>query len=172
MKPYDNPTVVLFLLLSTLLTTGCTAHELSSDTAQVPPAAQVAQSNPVLPEGLFVKNENLEPAYFARGQYDLHEASMEKLKGNVDWLKKNMPLHIEVAGYSDGLGTPEQNLAVGQRRAAALRDFYVAMGIPRSRISTLTMGQEEPVCFAQTEECRSQNRRAETLIENKELASR
>jgi peptidoglycan-associated lipoprotein len=155
------------LTMMALLTSGCTAQELAPKSTQhlLPETAEIKTVDPS--KGLFVKNENLKPIYFESGQSQLDPKLKEMVKPNVDWLKENLPLQIQVAGYSDGRGTPEQNLATGQRRAAALRDFYVSMGIPRSRISTVSYGQEEPVCFDQTDECQAQNRRADTLIENK-----
>jgi peptidoglycan-associated lipoprotein len=164
MKPHPRYTALALLAL-TALSAGCTAQESQLKTAQ----ADVTAAAPYRP---YLNNENLQSVYFEAGKSQLDPKSMEALKANVDWLKDNMPSRIQVAGFSDGKGTPEQNLAVGQRRAASLREFYVAMGVPRSRISTITYGQEEPVCFEQTEECQAKNRRADTLIENKELAAR
>ncbi len=158
----------LLLSLAALLSAGCSSNEVKPDAARVP-ASKTPTSSATI-EGLFAKSENLRPVYFPSGGWELNTGTMQMLKENVDWLKKNMPLHILVAGYSDGQGTPEQNLSMGQRRASALRDFYVSMGIPRSRMSTVTYGQEEPVCFEATEECQAQNRRVETLIENKAFA--
>ena len=170
MDTYAQKVMLSLMLLNTCLATGCRAQEAKS--SQAAPPAAVQSASIAAQTDLFVKNENLQPVYFDSGKSQLDPSGMNALKTNVDWLKKNLPMQIEVAGYSDGRGTPEQNLAVGQRRAAALRDFYVSMGIPRSRISTVTLGQEEPVCYEQTDDCQAKNRRVETLIENKSLASR
>jgi peptidoglycan-associated lipoprotein len=159
-----SPRYTSALLVLAAVATGCTAHD--KQTKAVTETTQVATATP------YVKNENLQPIYFEAGKSQLEGTSMETLKSNVDWLKVNMPARIQVAGFSDGRGTPEQNLAVGQRRAAALRDYYASMGIPRSRISTISFGQEEPVCFDMSDECQAKNRRADTLIENKELAAK
>lgn len=152
----------LLLSLAALLHPGCSAQEVKSDLAQSPKTVTTPAA--LLSDGLFIKTDELRPVYFASGGWELNTGTMQMLKENVDALKKNMPRHILIAGYSDGQGSPEQNLSMGQRRASALRDFYVSMGIPRSRISTMTYGQEEPVCFENTEECKAQNRRVETLI--------
>lgn len=168
MTSQTRRTLLSLAALPAFIATGCTAHETSPKTAQTITTNSLASDT----TDLFIRNENLQTVYFENGKSEINPAAIAPLRANVDWLKKNLPLHIEVAGYSDGHGTPEQNLAMGQRRAASLRDYYVAMGIPRSRISTITLGQEEPVCMEQTEECAGKNRRAETLIENKTLAGK
>jgi peptidoglycan-associated lipoprotein len=172
MTPSPRPLLFAVLAATSLMSTGCTAHEITPTSTAQPAAVPESRNATPVKNTLYVKNENLRPVFFESGKTQLDPKSMEELKVNVDWLKENLPMQIQVAGYSDGRGTPEQNLATGQRRAAALRDFYVAMGIPRSRIATVSLGQEEPVCFEMTDECQAQNRRAETLIENKSLAAR
>src|SRR5262245_60191129 len=142
MKRYSSAlTLALSLLLS--------SHGHTQG-KQPPASAEATAGKPS--SSLFIRREDLRPVYFASGQWQLNSGTMQMLKENIDVLKNNMPAHILIAGYSDGLGTAEQNLAMGQRRAAALRDFYVSMGIPRSRISTVSYGQEEPLCFEETEE--------------------
>jgi peptidoglycan-associated lipoprotein len=167
---YERNTLLVLLSL-TAITSGCAAQESLPKSSQLPsPAVQTAAI--AAQTDLFVKNENLQTIYFESGKSTLDPKGMEIAKKNVEWLKPNLPSHLEVGGYSDGRGTPEQNLATGQRRASSLRDFYVKMGIPRSRISTVSFGEEEPECFEDTEECSAKNRRVETLIENKSLAAK
>jgi peptidoglycan-associated lipoprotein len=169
----NHATCLSVVALSLFAAAACGAQgNKPNAAATLPPSSETGSQLPAAHDGLFVRNDNLKIAYFESGQSLLSDKAKAELKSNVDWLKQNLPLQIVVAGYSDGRGTPEQNLAVGQRRAATLRDYYVAMGIPRSRISTTSLGQEEPVCFEPTEECAWKNRRVETLIENKSLAAR
>jgi peptidoglycan-associated lipoprotein len=177
-----RPVAPALLLFTSLLTSGCTAQEIAPKVSNTPIAASASSladavpppkiGSGAAPGDLFAREDHLQTVSFEPAKSQLDPKAQEVLKGNVDWLKWNMPLHIQVAGFSDSAGSPDQNLAVGQRRAAAVRDYYVAMGIPRSRISTISYGQEEPLCFDQTEECRAKNRRVDTLIDNKTLASR
>jgi peptidoglycan-associated lipoprotein len=169
MKSPRPSTTLSLLVLTALAASGCTAQPVATKTALNIAAPEHPADSP---GDLFVHDDHLETVFFESAKAEPDAKALQVMKGNVDWLKLNMPLHIEIAGYSDGLGTPEQNLRMGQRRAAALRDYYVTMGIPRSRISTITLGQEEPVCLEQTEECHAKNRRADTRIDNKTLASR
>ena len=85
------------------------------------------------------------------------------LAGNAQWLKDHSTLRVQVTGNCDQRGTEAYNLALGQRRAKAVRDYYVMMGIEGSRVATISYGKEKPVCQGQTEACWSRNRRAETL---------
>ena len=71
---------------------------------------------------------------------------------------------ILIEGHCDDRGTIEYNLALGERRAKATRDYLVTAGIDASRITTVSYGKERPVCTGQTEECWAQNRRAAFLV--------
>ncbi len=163
--------VLTSLVLGALLPLGCSAQEANTKTSLAAPPPEAKETLATSPNKMFVTSEHLAPVFFDKGS-QMDEKALAQLKANVDWLKEDLPAQIEVAGFSDNRGTPEQNLAVGQRRAAALRDYYVSMGIPRSRIVTVSYGQEQPVCFESTDECLAKNRRADTYIENKALAAR
>ena len=158
------------VLLPLLTSAGCRAEQASpkrSEAATPAIAAETAGAE----DQPFVRTEHLQTVYFARNQWQLDVEQKKVLKSYADWLKENPPLNIRVEGYSDSRGTPEQSSAMSLRRAAAIGDFYVALGIPRSRLSIASLGQENPTCFESSEDCWSKNRRAETLIENRSVAS-
>ena len=114
----------------------------------------------------------LQTIYFGPNEYTLNEEAKAILKKNADWLNDNPPYRLEIDGYADSRGTPEQALAMSQRRAAALRDYYALLGLPRNRIATVALGQTNPACVQDSEDCFKQNRRAETHVEMKTLAER
>ena len=93
----------------------------------------------------------------------LDEAARETLKGNADYLKTHGEMKIQVAGNCDQRGTVAYNLALGQRRAAAVRSYYDALGVAKARVATISYGREKPICTAANESCWERNRRAATL---------
>jgi peptidoglycan-associated lipoprotein len=101
---------------------------------------------------------------------DLSTEARNILKKNAALLKavrKAAPgVQIRTEGHCDERGTLEYNLALGQRRANIVRDYYVTIGIPRSAIKTVSYGEERPVCNDSTENCWAQNRRGETTLKS------
>ncbi|MDO8756415.1 MAG: OmpA family protein [Elusimicrobiota bacterium] len=91
-------------------------------------------------------------------------AGLEILKSNAAAIKRNSEWEVLVEGHCDQRGTVEYNLALGQRRAKAVRDYYVLLGIPGRRIATLSYGAELTSCSEATEGCWAQNRRVESKV--------
>ena len=85
------------------------------------------------------------------------------LVGNARWLARHREARVQVAGHCDQRGTVEYNMALGQRRAAAVRQYYIHLGIAADRIATISYGKERPLCRQDDEDCWYRNRRAETL---------
>lgn len=97
----------------------------------------------------------------------LNDSQRATLKGNVAILKK-LPASVtfRVEGHTDDRGTVEYNIALGQRRANAISNFYATSGLSRSRIKTISYGEERPLCQEQTESCWGRNRRGVTTVRN------
>jgi len=106
----------------------------------------------------------LKDIYFSFDRYDLEGEARETLKVNADWLKKNSTVRIEIEGHTDERGTNEYNLALGAKRAQAAKDYLVTLGIATERLSTISYGEEIPVCREQNESCWRQNRRARFVV--------
>lgn len=90
------------------------------------------------------------------------KATLDK---QVAWLKKYEKYGITVEGNCDERGTREYNLALGERRANAVKQYMVANGIPAARVKTISYGKERPVCMASTEACWAQNRNGTTVLQ-------
>jgi peptidoglycan-associated lipoprotein len=90
---------------------------------------------------------------------------------NADWLKSHEGSRVQAAGHCDERGTVEYNLALGQRRAQAVKDYYKALGIAEGRVATISYGKEKPLCQESTEECWQKNRMVETLVAFSEAVS-
>lgn len=106
----------------------------------------------------------LQDVFFEFDRYDLTSDGRTTLRANADWLKKNPSSRIEIEGHCDERGTNEYNLALGAKRAQAARDFLTSLGITADRLSTISYGEEIPVCKEPSESCWKQNRRARFVI--------
>jgi len=106
----------------------------------------------------------LKDVYFEFDRYDLRPDARDTLRANADWLKKNPAARIEIEGHCDERGTNEYNLALGAKRAQAAKEYLGSLGIVGERLSTISYGEEIPVCKEQGENCWRQNRRARFVI--------
>jgi len=101
-----------------------------------------------------------EDIHFDFDKYDIRPDAKPILESLSDWLIKNKPSKLLIEGHCDERGTSEYNLALGDRRAKATRDYLVALGVSSGRIETISYGKEKPICMEATEECWQKNRRS------------
>jgi peptidoglycan-associated lipoprotein len=106
----------------------------------------------------------LKDVHFAFDKYDLDSEARAILDRNADWLRQNGRAKIELEGHCDDRGTIEYNLALGAKRAKAVKDYLVGLGIAAERISTISYGEELPLCREETESCWARNRRVHAVI--------
>jgi peptidoglycan-associated lipoprotein len=106
----------------------------------------------------------LKDVYFDYDRYDLNADARTILRANADWLKGNPNARVEIEGHCDDRGTNEYNLALGAKRAQAAREYLATLGVAAARLSTISYGEEIPVCREQDEGCWKQNRRARFVI--------
>jgi len=106
----------------------------------------------------------LKDVLFDFDRYDLSSDARTTLRGNAEWLKSNPSVRVEIEGHCDDRGTNEYNLALGAKRAQAAREYLSTLGVATDRLSTISYGEEIPVCKEQTESCWRQNRRARFVI--------
>ncbi|HUF25143.1 MAG TPA: OmpA family protein [Vicinamibacterales bacterium] len=99
--------------------------------------------------------------------YALTDAARAALDGNAAWLRRWSSTRITIEGHADSRGTNEYNLALGDRRAAAARDYLVSLGIAADRLAAISKGEEQPFCSEETESCWAQNRRGYFVITGK-----
>ena len=104
--------------------------------------------------------------FFATNESVLTTASRETLRKQAAWLRKNSDITIVLEGHADERGTREYNLALGERRANAAKDYLMTYGISGKRISTISYGKEKPVNPASSALAWSQNRRSVTVKVN------
>lgn len=101
---------------------------------------------------------------FVVDQSTLTDQAKALLDQQASWLLTNSDFKATIEGHADEQGTREYNLALGNRRAAAVRDYLISRGVPASRLSTNSFGKERPVATCANESCYSLNRRAVTVI--------
>jgi peptidoglycan-associated lipoprotein len=106
----------------------------------------------------------LQDIHFAFDSYELDEASRSILRSNGDWLKEHPQAKVELEGHCDERGTVEYNLALGAKRARAAKDYLVALGVSADRLTTISYGEELPLCHEHDEECWQKNRRVHFVV--------
>jgi peptidoglycan-associated lipoprotein len=104
------------------------------------------------------RDNAIKDVYFEFDQYNLDDDDRATLRANADWLKKNPAFRVQIEGHCDDRGTDEYNLALGAKRAQAARDYLVSLGVAENRLSTISYGEEIPVCREATESCWKENR--------------
>ncbi|WP_371055105.1 MULTISPECIES: peptidoglycan-associated lipoprotein Pal [unclassified Rhodosalinus] len=102
--------------------------------------------------------------FFAVDQSTLGSEARAVLDAQADWLSRNPDYSAVIEGHADEQGTREYNIALGDRRANAVRDYLVSRGVAGSRLSTVSFGKERPVAVCSDESCYSRNRRAVTVL--------
>ncbi|MDP1738664.1 MAG: peptidoglycan-associated lipoprotein Pal [Caulobacter sp.] len=102
--------------------------------------------------------------YFDLDRYDVRSDAAPVLDAQAAWLRQYPSVKIRIEGNCDERGTREYNLALGARRANAVRDYLVSRGVPASRITTLSWGKERPVDPGSNEDAWSRNRNGHTVI--------
>lgn len=102
---------------------------------------------------------------------ELSETARATLKTNADWLKNNPGARVQVEGHCDERGAADYNMALGAKRAQAAMDYLTTLGIAGNRLSTISYGEEIPVCKDKTEECWAKNRRARFVVSQSKSTS-
>jgi peptidoglycan-associated lipoprotein len=119
--------------------------------------APVAEAPKASFDELFLKE--VRDAYFDYDSAAIRPDAREALQKTADFLKNYPNVHVTIEGHCDDRGSTEYNLALGQRRANAVKEYMVSLGIPADHLNTTSWGKEKPFCMEQTEACYQQNRR-------------
>jgi len=162
--------VVLLGVLVVLVGAGCSSKKKGAGTA---PPSGITDQGLVTEGSLEQARRGLPPSgdggplkdiQFAFDSYELDEVARNMLRTNADWLKDHQDSKVEVEGHCDERGTVEYNLALGAKRARAAKEYLVALGITADRLTTISYGEELPLCHEHDEECWQQNRRAHFVV--------
>ncbi|HET9263830.1 MAG TPA: OmpA family protein [Vicinamibacterales bacterium] len=132
-----------------------------------PPAPPVVPTEDELYEKMTneqVAQKYLADVFFAYDSIELNEAARGALQKNAEFLKRRATARLMIEGHADSRGTNEYNLALGERRADAARDYLVSLGVPADSVTIVSKGEEQPFCSDETETCWQQNRRGHFLV--------
>ena len=177
----------LAVVCSTVLAAGCAKKAPAVAPVDSPPAVPEAPPPPPTPpppdpspappaalteEELFARKtldelnaeRPLGDALFDLDSSSIRDGARDVLQRNAEWMRRWTSTRITVEGHCDSRGTSEYNLALGERRAAVVRDYLVSLGVGPDRIATVSKGKETPVCAEETESCWQQNRRGHPII--------
>ena len=146
----------------------------TTPTAPPPPPAPPRENTPRPPtEDEVFASKSLEAlnaekpladVFFALDSAQLGDESRPILQRNVEWMKRWPSTKIMVEGHADSRGTAEYNLALGEKRATAVRAYLLSLGLGADRIQVVSKGKESPFCSEESESCWQQNRRGHFVI--------
>jgi peptidoglycan-associated lipoprotein len=124
------------------------------------PEPEEKEAAPVTVSGIIMQ----EDIYFEFDSATLTPAAQDNLLQKAEWLRENSDVTVTIEGHCDARGTNEYNLALGDRRAESAKAFLVDLGVESMRLTTISYGEERPVCTQQNEECWAKNRRGNFVV--------
>ena len=109
----------------------------------------------------------LDDVFFDLDKFEIRDDAKAPLQKDADWMKRWTSTQITIEGHCDSRGSSEYNLALGSRRADAVKSYLVSLGVSAGRLTVLSKGKEQPFCTEQNETCWQQNRRGHFVISGK-----
>jgi peptidoglycan-associated lipoprotein len=158
------------MLLAGLAVSACANKELQPDSAEL--NGRGGKGGPVTPgtQRDFAVNVG-DLVYFSSDSSDLTPEAQATLQKQAKWLQQYPQFTITIEGHADERGTREYNIALGARRATAVRTYLAQNGVSSARLRTISYGKERPVAVCNDISCWSQNRRAQTVLNGRGAAS-
>jgi peptidoglycan-associated lipoprotein len=151
---------------------GCTTKPPATTAPPIepPPAADntapvTSESSSIIPGSAEDLRVNVgDTVHFDYDHYELRDEDRNILQRQASWLQKYPQVRVTVEGHCDERGTREYNLALGARRANAVKEYLVGLGVSGGRVGTISYGKERPICTQSSEDCYAQNRRGVTTV--------
>ena len=172
---------IIFTVLAAAMIAACTTPQKKSslgkngkdgasatdgtEAAPLPPGAEVIEAS--LRGSGFDVDPDIQTVRFDYDSAQLSEQTLDILKANAAVIKTRKGSEFLVAGHCDDRGTVAYNLALGQKRAKEVRDYYIRLGVDGRKVATISFGKEQGECSEATEECWTRNRRAVTGVRAK-----
>ncbi len=138
-----------------------------------PPPAPAPQPPPQLTEEQLFAQKTVDQlnaehplgdVFFDLDESTIRDDAKSLLQRNADWMKRWGTTAITVEGHCDSRGSSEYNLALGTRRANAVKDYLVSLGVQTGRVTVISKGKEQPFCSTDEESCWQQNRRGHFIV--------
>ncbi len=171
LKPRFGSVALIGLAIVLAIAPGCSSRKKLSSEAQIePPPTETTAPAPsdndnVPPPRTETTTERLalEDAFFDFDDFSLRQDAKSSLEKDGKYLEKNSVSRVVIEGHCDERGSVEYNLALGEKRARAAKDYLVSYGIPGGRLTTISYGKERPFDQGHDEEAWSKNRRAHVV---------
>src|SRR5450755_5121564 len=149
-----------------LMLAGCSTPK---PVAETPPPMETHETPPVTSSIVPGSAEDLrvnvgDTVHFAYNEYNIEDNDKSTLQRQATWLQKYPSVKVTVEGDCDERGTREYNLALGARRANAVKEYLVSQGVSTGRVETISYGKERPICTESDEACWAQNRRGVSVV--------
>ena len=109
----------------------------------------------------------MDDVFFDLDESTVRDDAKPALQKDADWLKKWTSVAVTLEGHCDSRGSAEYNLGLGDRRATAVKNYLVSLGVPAGRVTVVSKGKEQPFCNEENEGCWQQNRRGHFVITSK-----
>jgi peptidoglycan-associated lipoprotein len=159
------------MMAASLMALGCASHKKVSTTVPPPPPAPTETENapppsappPAPPTEETETTVSLQDAYFDFDDASLRQDAKTALEGDGKYMEAHSKTNVVIEGHCDERGSVEYNLALGERRARAAKEFLVSYGIPASRLTTISYGKERPFDSGHDETAWAKNRRAHVV---------
>ena len=135
----------------------------AGDTSGVAPGDVELTELPAMQADLVAKAGS-DTVYFGTDEFALDDQSKATLAAQAKWMLANPTVRASIEGHADERGTREYNMALGERRANAARDYLLSQGVPTARLLVTSWGKERPVATGSDESAWAQNRRAVTVV--------
>lgn len=155
---------LVLVIAALVLTVGCSSKKKVEDQQAI--TNQNIDSSPLGFDAQGSDSGKIAGLVTVHFEYDkstLSTQAKKDLEGNASWMKSNAKATIQIEGHCDERGTIEYNLALGERRAQAVKSYLVGLGVPADRMSVISYGEEKPLVSGSGEEAFSKNRRANFL---------
>jgi len=164
-----SSTMKFAVLSAALLLAACTHKQEAVNTAPPPapppPPQQQAVTSSIIPGSAQDFKVNVgDTVHFALNKYNIEDNDKNTLNKQAAWLGRYPSVRLNIEGHCDERGTREYNLALGARRANAVKEYLVAQGVSAARLETISYGKERPICTESNEDCWAQNRRGVSVI--------
>lgn len=154
--------ILMALVLGSLaVNVSCGSKKKKADGATAPDASVSSQDMNFNPEGSDSGQiVGLSTVKFEYDRATLTSSTRKLLSDNANWMREKNDVTVQIEGHCDKRGSVEYNLALGERRAKAVKNYLVSLGVPAGRMTIISYGKEKPVASGDSETAFSKNRRA------------
>lgn len=152
--------------MAAMLVAGGCAKKAPKDLPPPPPCCGPEETDRVIPGSQqdFIANISSDRIFFGFDQYNVDAEDMATLQSQAGWLARNPGVRVTLEGHADERGTRDYNIALGERRANAAKNYLASLGVDPGRINVISYGKERPAVTGSDEEAYAKNRRAVTVV--------